>query len=374
MTLIAGFKINHVPVLIGDFLLNSSGPSYVKNELGRSVFKNAIRKTVKLADNCVLAWSGSLLAAEPIYKDLYAHFRSCGRPFTKATLEDFLTTQYVHEETTQLHAVFIGWIFDEEPSCFLWRTDYPKEVFYGDYKTEGTGTKYIDAFITNSETIEKWSERGQTLAENMQYLLHCLSYLMQLETDEAVDIERKFGMAYEALYFNGRSFEYLTDVNYCSARVFLDEDGTFLHHEFIEPIFQYMGTSSFAVIVRMWPSTRERHWDLILPPGFELHEYKSLRHALFRMAIDVRLWDDPIYGEEGRTIGHHSVVYLNFVKKDERVYPMILPHYVCAANDRGDRLAVCKRDGDLFVMHINLPQGAIDYALRNSRLRDGRLA
>ena|SRR5271166_136565 len=150
MSLIAGFKINHVPVLIGDFLLSSKGPSYAKDQLGRSIFKNAIKKTVKLADNCVLAWCGDLLAAEPIYKDLYAHFCSGGRRFTKTALEDFLTTQYVYEEPTQLHADFIGWIVDEEPFCFRWKTDYPGELFYGESQTEGTGAKCLERVMNCS--------------------------------------------------------------------------------------------------------------------------------------------------------------------------------------------------------------------------------
>ncbi len=342
--------------------------------MGRSIFKDAIRKTVKLADNCALAWSGDQIAAECVYKDIKGHFCSDKRPFTKKSLEDFLTTQYQHEESTRLRAVFIGWIVDEEPSCFLWRTDYPGELFYGEYKSEGTGAKYIDEFLTHSETHLKWSESCHTLADNIGHLLSCLSFLMQLEIGEAVDISRTFGVAYEALYFNGRSFEYLTDVTYCSARVFLDDSGTFVRLEVSEPICQYRGNSSFAVIIRMWPSTREGRWDMILPPGLEIQDYKYIRHAIsvLRVPIDVRLWDDPVYESGTGSVGDHSAVYLTFDKKDERVYPMIISQYVCAANLRGDRLAVCKRDGDGYVIQVNITQGAIDYALRNSRLRDAR--
>ena len=196
---------------------------------------------------------------------------------------------------------------------------------------------------------------------------------MQLETDEAIETSRTFGVAYEALYFNGRSFEYFTDVTYCFVRVFLDESGTYLHQKFIEPVFKYQGNFFFSVLIRMRPSTHERRSDIILPPGLELPASKFLRHALSRTAIDVRLWDDPAYRKEGGSIGDHSVMYLSFVKKDERVYPTIITQHVYPANLPGrNRLAACKRDGDLYVVDVNVPQSAIDDALRKSRLRDGR--
>jgi hypothetical protein len=189
MTLIAGFRAQGLPILLGDFLLTTTGrPS--------GLAKNRRR----LRSNLVLAWTGNLLAAEFVVGAL-----------DRQLLPGRVTYQLLRRVLTgldlsalgMLQVVLIGWIADDGEHCFRWRSDYSGEVFNVEAAFEGSGSSLVEAIVGSS----KPAGVPQDPVKIEGALLEALYVATRLMSNEAADpgntAGRTFGHAYELLYLQG---------------------------------------------------------------------------------------------------------------------------------------------------------------------------
>ena len=116
MTLIAGFRIHRIPVLIGDFKIT-------QRDL-RAVAMTR-RKVVRLSARLALSlWTGTEIAAHDVLKSLYDHVLHC-RILDKATLDSILTNVRLRSQCTA-RRVYSAWtptashaVFDGEQITLL---------------------------------------------------------------------------------------------------------------------------------------------------------------------------------------------------------------------------------------------------------------
>ncbi len=182
MTLIAAYKEEEIPVLIGDMALMKG------NE--RSLQK----KSYIISPNFVVAWSGHSIVAKKVITDLRNEF--INKMPTKTSIEKFFTS-YKSDDFGRLHTNFIGWIIDGEPDCFCWNCLYPEEIFYNSFFIDGTGTKYFERLRSQS-----WQNIISVSSKKDRIILSVINGVAQARFEETLygktwDIS--FGTSYDIL-------------------------------------------------------------------------------------------------------------------------------------------------------------------------------
>jgi hypothetical protein len=275
MTLIAGFKLDETPILVGDLVLSVGN--------ARS---SAMKKIVKLSDNCVLGWSGNRKIAEEVFFQIRTRFKM--KDFTYENIYKFLINLKHKPDSSLFATIFIGWVVkNEKPICFLWRTDYPSEVFpqEGPIKA-GSGSPWFadDTSLENlSEVIRGRRKEADRFPGYLPGLaaVGALGVLMRYEFVKFGNMNDKtFGMSYEILYYNGNAFKYLTDVSYFAVLVELelfDDRGTCKSMNLIHPRIKTRSNSYFTEVIQL-PSLENNRTNCtaIHGPGLTNIEYNRL--------------------------------------------------------------------------------------------------
>jgi hypothetical protein len=278
MTLIAGFKVHDTPILVGD-LVTSVGKER----------KSASKKIARLSDNCVLGWSGNRIIANEIYSELYKRYKNKKVAFDNFSA--FLPTLRKKPDSAMFGTSFIGWIIENGSStCFLWRTDYPYEVYPQDGPIKvGTGSPWF---------IDK------TSFDNLAYLdlsfskveyspglaaVGALGFLMQHEFVQHTNMNDKtFGLAYEVLFYNGRFFEYMDDVSYLAFMVDVEFSGETTNNRvnaMFPPTRVRAGDDLTEVVQLASPESTVLDLKEIFRPGLnddEAHRIKRQRQKFIR--------------------------------------------------------------------------------------------
>lgn len=234
MTLIAGFRAQGLPILLGDLLLTTTGrPSGLAKKLRR------------LRSNIVLAWTGHSLAAEFVVGVLDRQLPP-GR-ITYQLLQRVLTGLDV-SSLGILQVVLIGWIADEGEHCFRWRSDYSEEVFDVEAAFEGAGGSLVEAIVQPSKQASV--PRDPVKIEGA--LLEALCVATRLMSYEAADPSnaagRTFGHAYELLYLQGDSFSYVDRILYATVLIGFGEGDAVASAAFAGPVFRYRSRHEVAVV------------------------------------------------------------------------------------------------------------------------------
>jgi hypothetical protein len=234
MTLIAGFQHEGIPLLLGDFLLTSDGQ------------RSGLRKKINLiSPNFVIAWTGHLLAAKSVIDSLNREFQ--GRRTSRNGIHNFLT-KYAVSDLGNLQVHLIGWVVDSEPSCFLWNSSYPHELFYSDYHIDGSGTKIFERlFASVGITDTESSSESRILLAN-QFALFLACELISDEVLQGNNQRMGFGHAYEVLYFDGDEFIYLDNITYMTWDFNFDLDSKLTRTNLYKVVFKYRNFGDFSIV------------------------------------------------------------------------------------------------------------------------------
>ncbi len=192
MTLIAAYRPYGIPVLFGDFLITGG------------VVKSTNKKIYKISPNFVIGWTGRKIEALGIFRDIFSKFED--KVVTIREVEEFLTRIPEDKYAQNLH--LIGWVIDKKaPYCFLWNIQYPQELFFAPYHTDGSGSEKFNELMMQDVAGSPF-ESLETITQQAIYSV--LSKATQLYSDEAmerINQGRGFGHGYELLYFNGPEFQ-----------------------------------------------------------------------------------------------------------------------------------------------------------------------
>ena len=189
MTLVAAYRTLGVPVLLGDFLITAAS----RKRVGLK------KKVHRLQPNLVVGWTGHQIAAQLVLTALHGRFRE-ERP-TKHTLEQFLRS-FPIADLGALSVELVGWIYDDQPHCFRWWSDWPHEPFYGDHHLAGSGAGLMAKLIGDGaaqgrvpEAIRDDAVEGHAIKET----LWDASRLMADEVGQRQNQAAGYGYAYEVL-------------------------------------------------------------------------------------------------------------------------------------------------------------------------------
>jgi hypothetical protein len=232
MTLVAAYKVDGVPLLLGDFLITSGELSGTRKKIHR------------ISENLVVGWSGDRLAAQPVLKALHDQFHN--ECVQYAALEELLT-QFPTEELGSLNVQITGWVIDDEARCFFWRSDYPSELFNDDQYFIGTGGETFKQMLTRRSYLVSSKERkGVAAAIYLSLVSSC-----RMVTDEilfGLNRQQGFGFAFETAYFDGHQFRFVDNILYSAADIFYDPLSGQIHHRFYPITLKYRSFGSYSVI------------------------------------------------------------------------------------------------------------------------------
>lgn len=209
MTLVAAIRANGVPVLIGDLML--TGGDRVSTR----------RKIMRLKPNLVVGWSGALIAARVILRELrIALPRTAG----VRGLKDVLKSSAC--DIGRLDVQLVGWLWDDEPIAFMWDSQYPDELPTGDKFLIGSGSDTLWRFLEHHSLDSPPPQGTSALKHASCQALTIVGNLMKTDLSNRILQEQLgFGIAYDALVGDSRRFSYLSPVVYAALRAEVDSSG-----------------------------------------------------------------------------------------------------------------------------------------------------
>jgi hypothetical protein len=229
MTLVAAFREQGIPFLLGDFLITVQGA-----EAGTR------KKICRVTPNLAVAWTGHQIAAALVVNAMHKHF--AGTRATKAELERFLTT-FPTTDLAPFGLHLIGWILCTDAHCFRWNSGWPQEVFYAPHHYAGSGGP---RFIS---LAGEGGSRGEVPEEHPARLV--LDTVTRLMVDELGDQKNRaagFGYAYEILFADGGEFVYVDDVTFVFAEVEFSVAGKYLRTILVPRFYRYISFGEMAIV------------------------------------------------------------------------------------------------------------------------------
>jgi len=247
MTLVAGFRLHGLPVLIGDVLITNQ----ITRE--RATIR---RKLLHLRKNLVLGWAGSAKGASILVRRLNDQLSV--RP--PALAVHSALSQGVQWITADLLPVQVaGWIVEDQrpPSTFRWDSSDPEKVERGDYAVIGSGTLLFQSRLSATRPPEEWNEEHAVIT-----LAFLLGRLMgeEIMYDGVWEKTLQFGVAFDVLVFRHGKFEPYGPLVYTGTKVQLDDrfeiaappkPKSFLLHRNVGPITVYQTLMPTGYVINM---------------------------------------------------------------------------------------------------------------------------
>jgi hypothetical protein len=251
MTLVAAYRPEGVPVLVGDFLISGSGQ------------KSSTRKKIyKVSSNLVVGWSGPLFVAAPILKALFSDFED--KTVTVVELETFFKNR-PKDELSSLPFFIVGWVVTEQPYCFLWNILFPTKLFYEPYHVIGSGSEKFKDLITRKFMGGSWGPKKSAIDQAVFSVLSKVGELFSDENLERINRSEGFGHGYEVLYFDGKEFNYVENIAYFGLDILLDPKDFSANSKQYEYWYRYHSIANSAFLQMLNLRTGEMRLELILP-------------------------------------------------------------------------------------------------------------
>ncbi len=232
MTLVAAYRVNEVPFLLGDLLITGGGKVGARKKVHR------IRKDL------VVGWTGDLVAAQVILDKINEEVDEKGS-FKSLSKSLKSVSKYL---LGSMSVILVGWVVDSEPRCFRWNSDWPHEIFFGEFFYDGTGAEKFQK-LNGGEVSHELNKpnREQVLPQIMA--LENVCYLMADEVDRKQKYRNDgYGFGYEILYLTENGFEYIEDILYVICEVWFDDEGNYLGPKLFPSVHSYHNESDFSVI------------------------------------------------------------------------------------------------------------------------------
>jgi hypothetical protein len=222
MTLIAAWKEQGTPVLIGDVIISRDGINAVPNiplptrsDVDRLLTQASIvemcQKVYKVSDNFAIGWAGVQLAAKNIIRVLIGQFN--GKQVTLAEVKECLRKIVGWDE---LMCVIIGWVYEEgQANAFRWDSTRPDMLEVGNQFIDGSGNQYFNSIFTPLFAM------GHDPVENT---LTKMAHVIKDEVLYGTNIKDRFGGGFTVIYHNGQRFVIVPSITFIFLQVEETED------------------------------------------------------------------------------------------------------------------------------------------------------
>jgi len=260
VTLIAAFRQQETPVLVGDFLVTANGAE-----------RGSRKKICRIAENFAIGWTGNLVVAEKVVSELRNSL--AGTKVSVADVEGLLTVK-APDSFGALHVHLIGWILGPPDVCFLWNSQWPQQLFEAPYHYDGTGGP---SFIKQAGEGGGGSLPG---VAGVRIVLYPVTLLMMNEITSRTNRAQGFGYGYEILYGVESKFEYLDDLTWIFAQARFSAAGKHLATQGVIRFYSYRALGELSVLQLHEDAGMKR--DVIEPP-YAVDE-TEVRAVIERMA------------------------------------------------------------------------------------------
>lgn len=226
MTLVAAFRIENVPVLIGDLMavkpaspdadsFNPMQPvasSRMPETIGYR-FAQGRKKIHLINDNLVVGWSGDRIVAFAAIGALNKEFSDREAPL--AELKEVLSSIDTYREFGDTPTFVIGWLFDgSEFQCFRWNSHWPTELFIHRSHFEGSGADDFVKVLTNADA-HGMSPLLTSPEEQAPFIAIAQAGKLLANDIYTGNLTQKcYGYGFEILFWNGSNFSYVEDITF----------------------------------------------------------------------------------------------------------------------------------------------------------------
>ena len=334
MTLIAAYKTEGVPVLLGDFLITRDD----------SDIETHRKKIHKISSNFVVGWTGSLFTATRFYRDLYSAFEN--QIVTKNAVENFLVT-YDTEIFIGKDLVILGWIAEEKENyCFRWRADYSEMVFYDEQYEgffHGSGSEFYENLLKEKGNIN-YGGQNDNYDKAIFTVLNEVSALTNAEyltTNKSW--RNRYGFAYEILYLKDGGFKYVDDVFFTTIDILVDDNGDpidpsvaqFLP-ELDHLLYKYRNFEKFSLVQIFNPNNNSTDLCLIngitsgtediqkfIEQGIKLLPFESFYKCFTYRILDI----DKRFIDGGSVILHGDSSLIEILQTEKGTFFLLSPEF-----------------------------------------------
>lgn len=311
MTLIAGFQSFNVPMLMGDFLLTFKDKSLAGLQ----------KKVHRIGPNFAVAWTGNGYVAQRVIGALHNQFRDrrVKRTLVEAhlmELEDFADKEPIVE--------LIGWIIDERPLCFSWKSFRPKEIYVRDRYSAGSGSTLFDKNFAKEKSESVIHNFPDTPAKDaIENTLPSLAHLIRDEVLGRSNRAEGFGFAYEMLFFETNKFQYLSSILYINMDWYFDGNGKLNDTPKIRPFITYKSWGDYALVQVSTAESDPLTELFVMTPIYDrdrdIRDIPGLSNILQKAERDKGV---PLASD------YYCLLY-NLVREDGQFYPFVaaIPHW-----------------------------------------------
>ena len=229
MTLIAGFREQGVPILVGDFLITADG-----KESGTK------KKICRITEKFAIGWTGSLVAAQFVVSRLREVLY--GRRPSLSDVERVLTA-FRPSDFGAASVHLIGWCLGPPDTCFLWNSGWPGQLFDGPYHYDGSGHQHFRAISGVGG-----SKFGDLDVEPLRTVVQSTALLMMDEVASRSNRAKGFGYAYEILYAKESQFHYFDDLTWIFLQARFSASRKLLKTEFFPPLISLYSFDELSVV------------------------------------------------------------------------------------------------------------------------------
>lgn len=270
MTLIAGFKAHGTPFLLGDFVLSAQGE------------RAGVRKKVhRLGPNCCVAWTGHLIAANPVFRTLRERFDG-HTLISKQELEQILSA-FHPSDFGETNVVLVGWVIEDDQFCFRWRSDWPQELIPAEPAYDGSGSPIIQKWGGEATIHDASDPNLADLDLAIDTVLGISTNLMSQEIFYSEDLKKiTFGHAYEILYFEDAEFRYVDNVLYFAITIEFDNNGKVMSSDFAPVFYKYRVLGEEYSLTECHENPIGTTVNFITPVGSDYRRAKEFASSFLR--------------------------------------------------------------------------------------------
>jgi hypothetical protein len=224
MTLVAAFKRNDVPVIIGDFLVTDelqnvphdftpTSPGLPELPGKKERRRHGVRLKVSIVnDKLAVAFTGHIAAGEQLVRGLRKQFSTVGT--SAEMLFEFLddtcgwpSMKYRQGVERLYDAHLVGWIADTEPRCFQYSLQPGKTVKWVNEAVNGSGRHHFGRIRRNQNTFGEGQDKKEAVPG---HALRLCSQVLMTEIRGRSTFASNYGYGFEVAIWQDGKFRHVT--------------------------------------------------------------------------------------------------------------------------------------------------------------------
>jgi hypothetical protein len=230
MTLVAAFKVENVPVLMGDMLITQDASTRSHNlflptqpghsdTLGGRVRIGAGLKTLVLNNRLAVGFTGEVWAGRELFRELTTRYSN-----KTPTGEELNLALRLCNNRLNKKAHLVGWLAHPDPVCFRWSAGAGAHVQWVSQAIMGSGSPHFEKELLGGPRMvggsNDFSPQEKAIFVTVSKAVQATA--MELETASTWD--RHYGYGFEILTWSGEHFEYQKKITSLFCNVVLDEN------------------------------------------------------------------------------------------------------------------------------------------------------